>query len=175
MTPRVEILWGRPAMTFVRATGVTAVIATAVCLAVSAEAAAQNPFATLAGTWSGAGQIKLEGGKSEAIRCKAYYTTNSGGAGLGMAIRCASASNKIEMRASLTYADGNVAGSWEERTFNAAGQVTGKASADRMSLSIDGGGLNGRMSVRLGSSSQSVTISTSGSTFRGLDLSLSRG
>ncbi len=138
------------------------------------SAAAESPFASLAGTWSGAGQIKLEGGKSENIRCKAYYTTNAGGAGLGMAIRCASASNKIEMRASLTYADGKVSGNWEERTFNAAGQVSGKAAANNLSLSIDGGGLNGSMSVRLGSTSQLVSISTTGSAFRGLNLSLSR-
>ena len=139
------------------------------------SAAADSPFASLAGTWSGSGQIKLEGGKSESIRCKAYYTTNSGGAGLGMAIRCASASNKIEMRANLTCADGKVAGSWEERTFNAAGQVTGKAAANNLNLAIDGGGLNGSMSVRLGQTSQLVSISTTGSAFSGLNLSLSRG
>lgn len=138
-------------------------------------AAADSPFASLAGTWSGSGQIKLEGGKSESIRCKAYYTTNSGGAGLGMAIRCASASNKIEMRANLTYTEGKVSGSWEERTFNAAGQVSGKAAANNLNLAIDGGGLNGSMSVRLGQTSQLVSISTTGSAFRGLNLSLSRG
>lgn len=148
-------------------------VATASLLGV-APAAADSPFASLAGTWSGAGQIKLEGGKSENIRCKAYYTTNAGGAGLGMAIRCASASNKIEMRAALTYADGKVSGDWEERTFNAAGKVNGKAAANNLSLAIDGGGLSGSMSVRLGQSSQLVSISTTGSAFRGLNLSLTR-
>lgn len=148
-------------------------VATASLLSV-APALADSPFASLAGTWSGAGQIKLEGGKSENIRCKAYYTTNSGGAGLGMAIRCASASNKIEMRATLAYADGKVSGDWEERTFNAAGKVTGKAAANNLSLAIDGGGLSGSMSVRLGQASQLVSISTTGSAFRGLNLSLTR-
>ncbi|MCB1519217.1 MAG: hypothetical protein KDJ37_01425 [Hyphomicrobiaceae bacterium] len=162
-------------MRFVRDGMAIAAITSMVSLFSAGAVAAESPFASLAGTWSGSGKIKLEGGKSEAIRCRAYYTTNSGGAGLGMAIRCASSSNKIEMRANLKYAGGNVSGDWEERTFNASGQVKGQASADRLSLSIDGGGLNGRMSVRLGSSSQSVSISTSGSAFRGLNLSLSRG
>lgn len=162
-------------MSLVRKAGAIIATATAVSAFASGAASAQSPFATLAGTWSGAGQIKLEGGKSEQIRCKAYYTTNSGGAGLGMAIRCASASNKIEMRANLTYTEGKVSGSWEERTFNAAGQVSGKAAANNLNLAIDGGGLNGSMSVRLGQTSQLVSISTTGSAFRGLNLSLSRG
>lgn len=141
----------------------------------SANAAADNPFATLAGSWSGQGKIRLEGGKSETIRCRAYYTTSDGGSELGMAIRCASASNKIEMRASLNYSNGSVSGSWEERTFNASGQVKGQATSSKLTLSIAGGGLNGSMSVQLGGASQSVSISTTGSTFQGLDLSLSRG
>ena len=141
----------------------------------SHSARADSPFSNLAGTWSGQGKVRLEGGKSETIKCRAYYTLKSGGSDLGMAIRCASPASKIEMRASLSYSGGNVSGNWEERTYNAAGAVSGSASSSRMSLTIQGGGLNGRMSVRLGDRSQSVTISTTGSTFRGLDLSLSRG
>lgn len=162
-------------MLFVR-TSLVALVASVVALsAASVPVAAESPFGTLAGTWSGSGQIRLEDGKSEAIRCKAYYTTKDGGVTLGMAIRCASPSNKIEMRADLTYQNGSVAGSWEERTFNATGQVSGKASAEQLSLAIDGGGLKGSMMVKLGRSSQSVKISTEGSGFKGLDLSLSRG
>ena len=138
-------------------------------------AVAAGAFSAIAGSWTGNGKVHLAGGKTEAIKCNAYYIAKAGGAGLSMAIRCASASNKIEMRANLTYTNGAVSGSWEERTFNAAGQVSGKATADKISLAIDGGGLNGSMSVRLGGASQSVSISTTGSTFRGLDLSLSRG
>lgn len=161
-----------------RATGktaVTALIAAASLIAGNLPAAADSPFGTLAGTWSGQGKVRLEGGKSEAIRCKAYYTTSDGGAGLGMAIRCASAANKIEMRANLIYANGSVSGKWEERTYNAAGEVSGQASSSKLTLKIQGGGLDGNMSVRLGGASHSVSISTTGSAFQGLDLSLSRG
>ncbi len=156
-------------------TGAMALVSAAALFSGSSDAAAENPFATLAGTWSGQGKVRLEGGKSESIRCRAYYTTSGGGSGLGMAIRCASASNKIEMRANLNYSNGAITGSWEERTYNAAGEVKGQATSSRLMLNIVGGGLNGSMSVRLGGASQSVSISTTGSTFQGLDLSLSRG
>jgi hypothetical protein len=162
-------------MRFAARSGAIALLAALALAGGSPEAKAGSPFATLAGTWSGQGKVRLEGGKSESIRCRAYYTTSNGGSGLGMAIRCASASNKIEMRANLNYANGAVSGSWEERTYNAAGNVSGQATSSRMTLTIHGGGLDGHMSVRLGGSSQSVSISTTGSTFRGLDLSLSRG
>jgi hypothetical protein len=162
-------------MRIVGSFGAMALVFTAALLLDSSPASADSPFSTLAGSWSGHGKIRLEGGKSESIRCRAYYTTSDGGSGLGMAIRCASASNKIEMRANLNYSNGAITGSWEERTYNAAGDVKGQATASKLTLRIAGGGLNGSMSVRLGGASQTVSISTTGSTFQGLDLSLSRG
>lgn len=162
-------------MRIVRHFGAAVLLALAGAFALSVGARAESPFSTLAGTWSGQGKVRLEGGKTETIRCRAYYTVSGNGAQLGMAIRCASAANKIEIRANLTYAGGAVKGNWEERTYNASGDVTGEASASRMTLNIHGGGLDGRMSVRLGGASHSVSIATTGSTFRGLDLSLSRG
>ncbi len=162
-------------MRIVGRTGAVVLVATAGLIAVSADARAGSPFKTLAGTWGGQGKVRLEGGKTETIRCRAYYTLSHDAARLGMAIRCASAANKIEMRASLNYADGALSGNWEERTYNASGKVSGTATDNRMSLQIQGGGLEGRMSVRLGGASHSVSISTKGSAFHGLDLSLSRG
>ena len=143
--------------------------------ALSATAAAETPFSSLDGTWSGSGQIRLEGGKTESIRCRAYYIAKSGGSELSLAIRCASASNKIEMRAALEYSGGNISGTWEERTFNAAGNVTGRASSSRFSLNINGGGFNGSMSVSLGGTRQQVSISTEGVAFKGVSISLARG
>ncbi|MFN3869696.1 MAG: hypothetical protein ACK4MF_11610 [Hyphomicrobiaceae bacterium] len=162
-------------MSFVRNGLVAApALAIAALMAGSSSAADVTPFASLAGSWSGAGQIRLEGGKYENIRCRAFYTLPEKEK-LGMAIRCASSSNKIEMRASLTYANGKVTGDWEERTFNAAGNVAGTTSGSHMTLNIEGGGLTGSLAVRLGEKSQLVSISTEGSAFRGLSLSLTRG
>lgn len=149
-------------------------VAAAMAILTSAAAAAENPFPSLTGSWSGSGHVRLANGQTEALKCKAYYTSKSGGSGLGLAIRCASASNKIDMRASLEYSGGSVSGSWEERSFNAAGNVTGKASGNRLSLSINGGGLTGSMSVTTSGTSQSVNISTEGVGFKGVSIDLSR-
>lgn len=144
-------------------------------LACASPVLAEPPFATLLGSWSGTGQVRLEGGKAESIKCRAYYTSKDGGQGLSLAFRCASASNKIEMRATLESAGSKVTGNWEERTFNATGDVSGKVDGSHLDLSINGGGLTGSMSVSFGGNSQSVLISTEGSGFKGLRISLSRG
>lgn len=139
-----------------------------------AAAMAENPFATLNGTWSGAGQIKLEGGSSESLKCRAYYTAKDDNAGLGLAIRCASASNKIELRANLVYAGGKISGDWEERQFNAGGSVSGQASGSRINLAITGGGVNGSLTVALSGTTHSVSIQTTGIGLRAVNINLSR-
>ena len=137
-------------------------------------AAADNPFPSLAGTWSGNGTAQLEGGKTESLRCKGYYTNGNGGAALGLSIRCANASAKVELRANLNYANGAVSGSWEERTYNQSGTVSGKASSNRISLAISGG-IEGSLSVSLGGSgNHSVSVSTAASALKGINISMSR-
>ena len=107
----------------------------------SAPARADGPFSPFNGSWAGNGRIQLHSGATERIKCRAYYTPKDGGVALGMAIRCASASYKIELRSQLHSSGGQVSGRWEERTFNAAGEVTGRVSATNINLSVVGGGL----------------------------------
>jgi hypothetical protein len=47
-----------------------------------------NPFDVLLGSWRGGGQMELSEGKTERLKCNAYYT--GGGSRLGVAIRCQS-------------------------------------------------------------------------------------
>ncbi len=136
-------------------------------------AAAENPFPSLVGTWSGSGTAQMEGGKTESLRCKGYYTGGSGGAALGLSIRCANASAKVELRANLNYANGAVSGDWEERTYNQSGTVTGKANSSKISLAITGG-IQGSMSVSLAGAHHSVSVSTGGPTLKGINISMSR-
>lgn len=109
--------------------------------ALTADAA--SPLAQLNGSWSGSGHISLTDGKSEGLKCTAYYTPKDGGAEVGAALRCASASNKVELRAKLVSDGSRLSGSWEERTFNASGTVTGQASPTQIKLAINGGGFSG--------------------------------
>jgi hypothetical protein len=143
-------------------------------LVAAASAEAASPFADLNGSWSGSGRIKLDDGKTETLKCKAYYLPKGGGAELGLALRCASASNKIELRANLASSGNRVSGSWEERTFNASGSVTGSASDNRINLSINGGGFNGSMAVTTNGKSQVISVSTQGIALRGVNVNLQR-
>jgi hypothetical protein len=137
-------------------------------------AEAASPFDDLEGTWSGSGRIRLDDGKTEGLKCKAYYLPKDGGTELGLALRCASASNKIELRANLAASGNRVSGSWEERTFNASGNVTGHASDNRINLSINGGGFNGSMAVTTTGKSQVISVSTNGIALRGVNVNLRR-
>lgn len=149
-----------------------AAVATLVAAA-AAPAAAESPFSQFTGSWSGAGQVRFTGGSAEALKCRAYYTPKDGG-GLGMAIRCASTSSKIELRATLAYSGGQVSGSWEERTYNAAGQVTGSANPGKINLAVSGGGFSATMNVGVTGHSQSVSIKADGTGFTSVSINLSK-
>ncbi|MEQ1671230.1 MAG: hypothetical protein ABL893_10265 [Hyphomicrobium sp.] len=147
---------------------------TAVSVAADTPAiAADNPFVSLAGTWNGSGTASFEGGTTESLRCKGYYTNGSGGANLGLSIRCANASAKVELRANLNYANGAVSGDWEERTYNQSGSVSGKATSNKLNLAISGG-IQGSMSVSVAGGSHSVHVSTGGPVLKGINISMTR-
>ncbi|KAB2943680.1 MAG: hypothetical protein K8F92_13300 [Hyphomicrobium sp.] len=131
-------------------------------------------FVSMSGYWSGPGRIHYDGGVAEALSCKAYYTTKNQIDRLSIVLRCASPSNKIELRAQLVAQGENLSGSWEERTFNASGTVTGRVSEGQVSLSIDGGGFSAAMLVTQETSNQSVSITTQGVGFNEVSVSLTR-
>ena len=136
-------------------------------------AASAGAFANFSGSWSGSGRMTLEGGRSESMRCRANYTDRSGGNSLGISLRCASASNRIALRANLAASGNRVSGTWEESEFNVGGRASGSASGNNISLSIQGG-LSGSMSVTTNGARQSVNISTQGVALKGIQIGLAR-
>jgi len=148
-----------------------ATLVLALLLPVGASRANASPFDTLLGSWGGTGEIRLDKGRRERIKCNAYYT--GGGSQLGLAIRCNSDSYKIEIRSKLSYSGGRLSGNWEERTFNATGSASGSATPSRISLSIRGG-VTGTMVVSYTKSRQSVSISTQGIALQGVSITLGR-
>jgi hypothetical protein len=142
-------------------------------LLLAVPAAADSPFKSLVGTWSGSGTARLEGGKSERLSCKGYYS-GSGGTELRLNIICANPSTKVELRSVLKYANGKVSGTWEERNFNQQGSVSGSVTDTKLHLAIAGSALSGSLSVSFGGSSQSVSILTQGSTLRGVSITFAR-
>lgn len=149
-------------------------LASAVVLSRPSTAQSTVLFSSLDGAWSGAGQVRLDSGKSERIKCKGYYNAKTGGTELGVALSCANAAVKITMRAQLKDQGGRISGTWEEREFNQSGEVTGSATGDKLTLKF-AGGISGSMSINASGGSQTVNISTGGPGFVGADLKLSKG
>ena len=139
----------------------------------AATAKPSGIFQKLSGTWRGTGRITLAGGNSQKINCRAYYNVKDSGAGLGFAIRCASPDNKIELRARIKDSNGRLSGTWEERTFNATGQVSGTASRSLVNLTINGA-VSGSVQISYSNRRQKVSISTATESLRGIAINLRR-
>jgi len=150
---------------------IPAFAAAALLLAPAAAADAGTPFDTLLGSWRGSGQIELDQGRRERLKCNAYYT--GGGSQLRMAILCQSESSNVQIRSALSESGGRITGTWEERTYNAQGNASGQASNGKISLAISGG-VTGTMVVTFTSSRQSVAISTQGVALKSVSIDLTR-
>jgi hypothetical protein len=137
-----------------------------------AVAAGSDTVKTLIGSWGGSGRIRYTDGSSESLRCNAYYT--GGGSQLNMAIQCQSDKNSIHIRSKLRIDGARASGDWEERTFNASGTASGRVESSSMSLSLNGGGFTGSMSVSISPSSHTVSISTQGIAMSGATMSFGR-
>src|SRR5262249_48485002 len=136
-----------------------------------AKADTGNPFDVLLGSWRGGGQMELRAGKTERLKCNAYYT--GGGWGLGGARRCKSEISNIEFRSKLSKSGERITGTWEERTYNAEGTASGQVTNGNINLAISGG-VTGSMLVSFGASRQSVSISTQGIALKGVSIDLTR-
>ena len=146
------------------------VLATLILMAPAAYA--DTLFDTLLGSWGGTGQIRYDDGKSEDIKCTAYYT--GGGDKLKLAIRCRGGSAEVEVRGELTAQGDKLAGTWEERTFNAAGEASGRFAADKMTLTVTGGGFTGGMTVATAGGKQVVAITAEGIKMRSVNVTLGK-
>lgn len=148
-------------------------------VSVSAEPATAEPATAeasldvLAGTWRGTGTMLFEDGGSESITCNGYYRS---GPNMSVVFRCQGGETKFELRSKLLKSEGDkVSGVWEERTYNAAGEASGTASAGKLNVRF-GGSLDGRLEMSFTSSRQSVSVSidTQGTGIKGARLSFSR-
>ncbi len=152
---------------------VISALAAAVVAAMAPSAAeAADLVSALAGSWGGSGKITYTDGSSEGIQCTANYT--GGGNELRMAIQCKSDKNPVHVRSKLRIEGNRASGEWEERTFNASGNATGSASANALSLSINGGGFDGSMAVNVGKSSHSIVITAKGVAMSRVTMNFSR-
>ena len=125
--------------------------------------AQQGPFANLAGSWSGSGDITLSSGSREHIQCRATYNVGAGNNNLQLALRCASDSYKFDFRGNAMYSDGNVTGSWFETTQHAAGQFTGRVNGNHINARIEGQTFSALLDITTHGNRQSISIRSPGS------------
>ena len=158
--------WRRPAtvaVAFVLLAGAT----TAAALAQGGGA-----FASFGGSWSGSGQVRLEGGSarpSAAAQTRAEKRRNGAWALAPLRQRlgpCRAARH-------LTASGSRVSGSWEERSYGLGGQVSGTASGNGLRLTFSGG-LSGSMTVTTTGGSQSISVRTDISALQGVSVNLRR-
>jgi hypothetical protein len=128
---------------------------------VFAYVALADPIGNLTGYWSGNGSIALSNGKTERVKCQVFYKTD-GGSQIRQTMRCASADYNINALAELRVSGNQVSGTWEEKTYAAKGDVSGRFGGEGFALSIQGANFSAAMNVTLSSCKQSLNITPQG-------------
>jgi hypothetical protein len=137
-------------------------------------AALADPIAHLSGYWTGNGSISLTNGKVERVKCNVLYKAE-GNAQIRQTMRCASADYSINSLADLRLTKtGQVSGTWEERTYAAKGDVSGRFGGDSFALSIQGANFSAAMNVSLASCKQSLNITPQGLDVTRVSISLAK-
>jgi len=126
------------------------------------EVALAEPIGDLAGYWSGGGIVGLANGRTERVKCQVFYKADESATQVRQTMRCASADYSINAIAVLRMKGGQVSGSWEEKTYAAKGDVTGRHTADALVLTIQGANFSAAMNVTLSRCKQSLNISPQG-------------
>ncbi len=132
-----------------------------------------GPFAGMAGNWSGGGNISLDDGSTERIRCRASYAVGQGGNGLNLTLLCASDSYKFDLRANVVSDRGALSGSWNETSRNVNGTLEGRGANGIFQVLATTAGFTANLSLTTRGNKQSVAI-RSESGFRGANIALSR-
>lgn len=161
-------------MTFRACSTIAAALIALTPLSFAGQANAQSStaFSQLEGSWRGAGRVSYRDGSNQRISCRGYYTMK-GSTTLGLAIRCAAQDNKIELRASVNGEGRRLSGTWEERTFNATGNIAGSATPGQLKMSISGS-ISGSMKISYSGTSQNVAISTSTTELKSIAIRMRR-
>ena len=137
-----------------------AALALAVALAAPAGAAdpkaAGTPFEALSGDWKGGGTVTPAKGDPMKVACKATYKVT--GSNLTQDLRCAGSDYRIDATLKLTDKGGKIRGSWNEKTYDANGGVTGTAKDDLIHARISGDKFSGRLSLNVSDAGLEINI-----------------
>src|SRR5262245_42476600 len=148
-----------------------AAILFAVSLSTATVQAQSGPFAGMAGNWAGGGNVTLDDGSKERLRCRATYGVS--GPNMTMTLTCASDSYKFVLSANVVDQAGAVTGTWSESTRNISGTLQGRGGGGNFDVVASTAGFNGNISLRTAGAKQSIGIRAD-SQFRAAAISLSR-
>lgn len=137
-------------------------MAAALALAVAATGARAGSIDEMTGYWTGSGSVVLSNGNTERVKCAVTYKISEGGTQIKQSMRCASADYNINASADLNVKGQSVTGSWEEKTYSAVGEVSGRYTGSNFVLSIKGASFTASMNLTVSDCKQSISISPQG-------------
>jgi hypothetical protein len=134
-----------------------------------------GPIEELTGYWTGGGTVLLPERVTEKVKCAVIYKVGGGGTLIKQTIRCASADYNINAVAELRVNGSQVAGNWEEKTYSATGQVSGRYTGSSFVLSIQGGNFTAAMDLGLTSAcKQTIRIQPKGLEIKRITMNLAK-
>jgi hypothetical protein len=151
-----------------------ALAAALVLAAPSAHAESAEPFEILAGSWSGNGVVNTSDGLHERVRCVAKYVSQRGGHTLGIDLRCASDSYKVEFTGSIVQAGDALSGNWFERTNRVGGRISGRANGNQIDMRADGDTFTALLTVKTQGTHQTFSMSSPGAKLSQFSIALNR-
>lgn len=140
---------------------------------VSGSANCAEPFAGMAGNWSGGGTVTLDDGSSERIRCRATYAVSPTGTGLNQTLTCASDSYKFNLSSNVIAEGESLSGTWSESNRNASGTLQGRGSNGNFQVVAGGPGFTANITLATRGNKQTVVMKTD-TAFRTTAISLTR-
>lgn len=118
--------------------------------AIAASEPSLSRRSDLAGSWSGVGTIVLPSGDSEEARCRARFRPSGDGT-YSMSAVCATPSQRTAQTAVIERIGSNrYAGSIYNEEYSYTGEIILTVRGNRLSASLSGGQVSGRISMRRG-------------------------
>jgi hypothetical protein len=148
--------------------------AIAACSVWAATPAQAGTVEELAGYWTGGGTVYLKNRSTEKVKCAVIYRVGAGGTLVKQTLRCASPDYTINATAELRVSGAQVAGTWEEKTYSATGQVSGRQTGSGFALTIAGANFSAAMSLGVSGCKQTINIHPKGQEVKRISMSLAK-
>lgn len=127
----------------------------------SVEARAASPLEVLVGYWQGVGKVSMNNGKIERVKCAVSYKAGDNNS-IRQTMRCVSADYAIHALAEFRVSGAAVTGSWEERTYSATGEISGRHAGSTLALNIKGASFTAALNVSTVNCRQTINIAPQG-------------